>query len=352
MINCLTTPVRESQIKNLVGLILLGLSLGLVACRLPASASAPLTLKIGLVAPFEGTQRASGYEVLFAVKLAVQERNQAGGLAGYQVELVALNDFGEAGPAPLQAKALIADPDVVGVVGHLTAAATMAALPVYQAAELALSVPWPAPTTPNQGGVVNLTASEATMLARLQVLAPARLRPITQTNLALIRPDSQALLIEAEPILAGQILAALAQAEIELPRFAVAEAGGRQLVQVAGEAANGLLFVSPGPAATELDPASTFVQNYQRLAGLPPGPRAVLAYDATQVLLDAIAQAMGQTGRPPSRAEVKAALITVRRPGLSGAIAFDQQGQRLNPPVWVYQIADGRYPGRPIAGPQ
>lgn len=49
-------------------------------------------VKIGLIAPFEELCRDDGYEVLNAVKLAVQERNAAGGVAGRDVALVALND--------------------------------------------------------------------------------------------------------------------------------------------------------------------------------------------------------------------------------------------------------------------
>ncbi len=110
--------------------------MGLLACN-----GAPQTLKIGLVAPFEGLDRAMGYEALFAVKLALQERNAVGGIKGYQIELVALNDFNDPTEAQVQAKALLADPDVLGVVGHLSSATTMAAQPIYQAAGLAVCTP-------------------------------------------------------------------------------------------------------------------------------------------------------------------------------------------------------------------
>jgi hypothetical protein len=30
---------------------------------------------------------------------------------------------------------------------------------------------------------------------------------------------------------------------------------------------------------------------------------------------------------------------------LSGDIVFDQRGERVNAPVWVYQIVDEAYPG-------
>ena len=93
---------------------------GWLVAPLVVTYGAPPTVKIGLIAPFEGLYRATGYEVLFAVKLALQERNEGQGLQGYHVELVALNDFNDQEEGAKQARALVADPDIVGVIGHLS----------------------------------------------------------------------------------------------------------------------------------------------------------------------------------------------------------------------------------------
>jgi ABC-type branched-subunit amino acid transport system substrate-binding protein len=124
------------------------------------------------------------------------------------------------------------------------------------------------------------------------------------------------------------------------------------MVQVAKAAANGLVFVSPAPAPRDVPGSEAFIEAYQTLAGFPPGPRAVLAYDATNILLDAIEQAMLEQ-QQPSRSEVCAIITNVQRRGISGDIAFDTQGQRINAPVWVYQISEEKegYPGVPIIAP-
>jgi hypothetical protein len=76
------------------------------------------TIKIGLVAPFEGLYRDVGYEALHAIRLAVRERNSDGGVGGrYLVEFVALNDFAEAEAAIIQARKMAVDADVMGVLG-------------------------------------------------------------------------------------------------------------------------------------------------------------------------------------------------------------------------------------------
>jgi ABC-type branched-subunit amino acid transport system substrate-binding protein len=82
------------------------------ACA-PIQMTRPVT-KLGLVAPFEGKHRAVGYEILYAVKLALRERNSAEGVAGWLVELVALNAENDEQRAE-QARVLGVDPDVTVV---------------------------------------------------------------------------------------------------------------------------------------------------------------------------------------------------------------------------------------------
>ena len=91
----------------------------LVACNVPGSVKP--TVKVGLSAPFEGLYRDLGYDVLHAVRLAVRERNAAGGVGQrYLVELVALNDLNEADKAAEQARKMAVDPGVLGVLGGLS----------------------------------------------------------------------------------------------------------------------------------------------------------------------------------------------------------------------------------------
>jgi branched-chain amino acid transport system substrate-binding protein len=324
----------------------------LPACAVMGEVNAPRTVKIGLVAPFEGSHRPLGYEALFGVKLALQERNSGGGVAGYQVELVALNDFDEPSEAAAQARALLADPDVLGVVGHLSSATTLAAVPLYQEAGLAVVIPWSvAPEWEmEQGGVVSVAANTTETSARLETMRREMgLNHVTELvgpNFGSIAGDTQAIALATEGVTAGEILVNLRQANVSLPVLGHVEAGSPQTVQVAEAAANGLVFVSPGPDPRQMVEAASFVAAYQALAGFSPGPRAVLAYDATQILLDGIEQSLRiNDSFPPTRAHVSAVITTVQRAGLSGDIAFDQQGQRVNAPIWIYQIVDGVYPG-------
>lgn len=103
----------------------------LAACSFPGSVKP--TVKIGLSAPFEGRYRDLGYEALYAVRLAVQQRNEAGGAGGrYWVELVALNDFNEPEDALVQAHKMAVDNDVLGVLGGWSEETSVAVAPEYE----------------------------------------------------------------------------------------------------------------------------------------------------------------------------------------------------------------------------
>jgi branched-chain amino acid transport system substrate-binding protein len=334
-------------------IVLLATALFVAACWPVPEIGAPLTLKIGLVAPFEGLYRPLGYEALFGVKLALQEKNETGGLKGYRVELVALNDFDEPAEASVQAQALVADPYVLGVVGHLSAGATGAALPVYEQANMAVSIPWPAVAADRSGGVVNIaadsTVTEAYLANVIEIDGYTNVIQLTSDDRTIPQSgDIEAIELATGGVTAGEILLALQSSGISVPVFGQVEAGSPQLLPVAGEAANGLIYVSPGPAPTDVG-ATDFIESYQALAGFPPGPRAVLAYDSAHVLLAAIEQAMPADGARPTRAEVSQTISTVRRRGLSGDIAFDAHGRRVEAPVWLYRIFDEEYPGALLA---
>jgi ABC-type branched-subunit amino acid transport system substrate-binding protein len=130
------------RIPSVVSCSILLLACGslLAGCAFPGSVKP--TIKIGLSAPFEGWYRELGYEVLYAVRLAVRQRNEAGGIGQrFLVELVALNDFGEPAEAVLQAREMNVDSGVLGVVGGWTPEAAGAAGSEYERLGLAFLVP-------------------------------------------------------------------------------------------------------------------------------------------------------------------------------------------------------------------
>jgi len=115
---------------------------------LAGCASVQPVVKIGLVAPFEGAQRELGYDAIYAARLAVREINGSGGVEGYRVALMALDDQGDTELAAATAVALTVDPAVVAVIGHGLAETTAVAQPIYATADLPLLPLGKSPFTP------------------------------------------------------------------------------------------------------------------------------------------------------------------------------------------------------------
>lgn len=310
-------------------------------------------VKIGLIAPFEELYRADGYAALHAVKLAVAERNAAGGVAGHQVALVALNDNGRPAEAAIQAEKLSVDGDVVGVIGPLQAVTAWAAAPELAARRLPWIAPLPLDAADCQGGFGLFAPAQAVGQAAIAALISGGVSgPVA------VFADSAAARAgaEAEARAAGQSVSLQplpANPPAALPDEAVAAvwlgdaAGGARLAQSlqarrpaglflaggpelgspvfgqrAAGAAGGALFLSSGPALDAVPEA--FVAAYEDLAGAKPGPQAVLVYDAAVLLLDAIDRA-GSLERDAVYQSLRA-LGEAGWSGLSGQLAWTQAG--------------------------
>ena len=203
-------------------------------------------VKFGLVAPFEGRYRRVGYDAIYAARLAVRERNAAGGVGGYRVELVAYDDGGEAQAAAERARQLALDPQVVAVMGHYRVEATRAAWDTYARAALPLMAPViPAdsvPDSPCQGCTF-----------------PAAFRT---------GPPSASLgAIGLDHVLAGGV-------------------------------PTGTTFWAGAPWPKDVPDAQAFIANYRAISsGVEPGPYAWATYQATSLLFGAMERSQGDMTR-------------------------------------------------------
>ena len=106
---------------------------GVVGC---AKSSVPV-VKIGFAAPLTGDQAPQGQDMLNGAKLAVEQANATGDiLPGYRLELAMMDDQRSPTQAVAVAKKLVADPDVLVVLGHLNSSCSMPSSAVYHQASL------------------------------------------------------------------------------------------------------------------------------------------------------------------------------------------------------------------------
>jgi ABC-type branched-subunit amino acid transport system substrate-binding protein len=311
----------------------------LTGCRFPGTVKP--TIKIGLVAPFEGRYRYVGYDVIYAVRLALREANAAGGVAGYSVELVAYDDGGESAMAAEQAHKLSIDPAVVAAIGHFREETTVGTLGIYAKADIPLVAPAVFDPLLTQGkGVFRLGPMAGTMETELYRQEPLVVTSLQSTDglRDVTASTADTVLFDADPVTAGEIAAALYDAGWEGTFLGGPELAAADYAAVAGGAAEGTVFVTPYPFPKDVPGSADFIAAYQAVShGVPPGPLALPAYEATWVLLEALERDIAAHGEP-TREGMTSALAPTRREGLLGEITFDGDRNWSDAPLYWYQI--------------
>jgi len=288
------------------------------------------------------------------------------------VELVALDDGNDPAQAPLQARKMIVDSDVMGVIGHFSDETALAALDEYHRAGLALITQVAANAITERG-----YPEVFRLYARNDVLGAAAARYVVQElemhRLAVLRGRddlANAFIQTAEQLGAKIVLDTDADFTFHASRFTSADlvffSGGAvegaeliaqareagveatfmggsgfdspYFVQMGGEDVGGSLYITAVPKLEELANPGDFVSGYQALAGHLPGSQAIMAYDATRALLEALAEAIESWGRPSRDGVVRALDALQGYPGLIGHITFDDSGDLVEPKTYVYRF--------------
>ncbi len=369
MFSTSSTPLRA--------LLCLCLALAFLASGCTAVGSTRPVVKIGLVAPFEGLHRNLGYEVLYAVKLAIRQHNADGEARGPLVELVALDDTQDPSHAVEQARELILDSDVVGVVGHLSSSTTAAALSEYQRAGLALVIPVAMPqrfqgdgdssesstssvarflAAPEevQGAIAARFAVDILKARRLVVVGgpgdalaqsfaaeaetwganvwPA-VWPDKELVSSLVQDTPDAIFFAGDPVAGADFVTRVRGVGLDVPIVGSSAWSDPAFARLTEFSVSRVFFAALSPDPRRTLAGRRFVEDHVAYTGQPPSRQAALAYDATQILLEAIERA-SEDGRTPTREAAVNWLSAVRvYSGSGGQYRFDEKGERVQGPL-------------------
>jgi branched-chain amino acid transport system substrate-binding protein len=122
-----------------------------------------------------------------------------------------------------------------------------------------------------------------------------------------------------------------------------------QFAKSAGASAPGSYYTVVGPYAVNLRSAQRFIRDYQKLYGPKVGTYSLQAFDATNLLIAAIARAIDEAGgQRPTRAQV---LLQVSQTsaynGAMGVMSFDSRGDTSLMLISAYQwMADTESTGK------
>ncbi len=147
---------HEKITRKLAALALCGLMVfSLMGCSKPSSTSteggsSTGPIKIGTSFPLSGTVAADGQYIVNAIKFAVDQCNEAGGIKGRTVEVVSEDDESDPTSAAAIANKFSEDKSILAVVTSYNSSCALAQVPVYKEAGLpAIS---PVSTSPDLTG--------------------------------------------------------------------------------------------------------------------------------------------------------------------------------------------------------
>ncbi len=337
----------------------------LAACILLAGCMDKEPIRIGFVGDLTGVSADLGEAGRNGVMLAIEQYNQAGGVNGRHIELLARDTASRPETAVKSARELH-DANVVAVIGPMTSNMAEVLLPFHDAAQLVLLSPTVSTSkfagrddylfrinwTTRDDGQLAARACLQRGIRRLAVAinldnrtyadswlhefsltfeegggkiistqpfhsADESIRSVVD-NLLASRPDGLAFIAGAADT------ARLAQMTRKLnrtiPLIATEWAGTEQLIELGGASVEGMTILMPFNADDNSPHYYDFRQRYIRRFGRQPGSSSALAYDAATVLLDTLV-------RRPSGMPLKNALVELGPfRGLQENIQFDRYG--------------------------
>ncbi|EJM97336.1 branched-chain amino acid ABC transporter substrate-binding protein [Herbaspirillum sp. YR522] len=344
------------------------------------------TLRIGFAGPLSGPSAGVGKSMHDAVLLAVEEANQRGVRIGgkpWRIRLIAQDDRADSATAEYVARYLVGQ-KVIGVIGHWNSGASLAAAPIYHAAGVIQISPatmsrrftaqaYPAVfrTIPNNESVGLYSAHYA--VRRMGIKSVVTIDDRTPFGQGLAEQFARAAHERGAEVLgtysvsektsdfngpllqirhrrpqliffggldwqAGLLAKAIARLNIEARLMVSAGSVGLPFLMSAGAAGNGAVVLEPGAAPERMPGWKAFRQRYGQRFDSDLHLYASFAYDAVQALLMAIRQ---RASSDPT--VVAQELHRLRFTGVSGPIAFNDEGDLENPSFTVYEVQQQRW---------
>jgi branched-chain amino acid transport system substrate-binding protein len=354
---------------------------GLVAAPMFGNAQGKGTVKIATQSPLSGGQAALGEGIKLGAQLAIDKLKGNLEKMGYKVELVPFDDQAKPDVGVANAKNIIADKDIMAVIGHLNSGVAIPSSEVYK--EVTVAMISPANTNP--------TVTDRNLPNVSRVCGRDDVQGVVGSEFAKSQ-NAKSVYVIHDKTAYGQGIADFFKADAEkkglkvigfegteeksnfdpiltpvkaknpdliyfggiydqgAPFFKQAREKGLKskfmgpdgmdssdLTKIAGKAVVGMYYTSAAGPASALPKAKSFVDEFKKKFTKNPEPYAAEAYDATAIALKAIEAAA--KGGKLTREDVSAQVRKVKHSGITGDIEFDGKGDRKKALYFVLQVA-------------
>ena len=351
-----------------------------------AEAGADAPVRIAVAAPMTGDNAEYGIGFYNAATLMAEKWNASGGVLGRQIEIVQYDDKNSSEEAASIAQKIVSEGNIAGVIGHFASGVCMVAAPVYQENQIIEISPSSSHPDYSSIGdyifrnntVIDVEASASLDIAindlgkkKIGIIAiqtdwGQNTASVVEELIAGEYGESGATIVAREDVmegsddyspaitkldaagadvviccgmysLVGPVAKQYKQINPDISIVAFSNAYSQQLIELGGEAVNGVRFPVIFFSGSE-DPAiKEYVEAYTAQFGSEPSALTSQAYDSTGMLLEAI-KAAGTT----DSAAVKDELYKLNYPGVTGDTQFDEIGDVHKAFVKV-EIQDGKF---------
>lgn len=339
-------------------------------------------VRIGVFMSTTGTTANFGISSVNGIKMAADEINAAGGINGKQVELLVQDDRSDASEAATIVTKFVTQDQVNAVIGEVASSRSIAAAPIAQNAKIPMLTP--SSTNPDvtkkgdfifrscfidpyQGAAIAQFAAKtlgaktaAIMVDRKNDYSTGLEKVITETFTkfggkmvatqsyqegdqdfnaqltSLKGANPEVIFVPGYYNDVGLIAKQARDKGITVPLIGGDGWDSEQLYKIGGTALNGSYFTNHY-SPYDTDPKVVkFVNDYKARYNSTPDALAATAYDAANIMFDAIKRSKSLSG-PDIRDALQA---TNAFPGVTGTVTFNQNRDAVKPIVMI-EIKDG-----------
>jgi branched-chain amino acid transport system substrate-binding protein len=353
------------------------------------------TIKVAVQAPLSGEQAALGEHIKLGAQLAVEEAGKAFKALGFDLILVPYDDQAKPEVGVANARNVVADPDVLLLVGHFNSGVALPASEVYKDAMLAMISPANTATEitdrgyPNvnrvcgrddvQGPVGARFAAQDLKLKSVYIIQDKTLygqgvadnfrSEANKLGMKVLGYDGTEERANFAPMIipmkaknpelvyfggiyhqGGLLLKQMREKGFKAAFMGPDGLDSSEMVKITGASVVGSYYTTVAGPPDSYPETAAFAKKFKQRFGKEVESFGMYGYDAAQVGIKAIEQAI-QTdgGKKPSRAEVSAAVRKLKNfKGLTGSITFDNKGDPIKAKYFVLRFEKQSYPGKVV----
>ena len=372
--------MRTHSLRSLL-VAAMALALALVPATSPVDAQGKGTIKIATQSPLSGGQAALGEGIKLGAQLGVEKFKGNLEKMGFKVELVPFDDQAKPDVGVANAKNIIADKEILAVIGHLNSGVAIPSSEVYREANVAMISPANTnPTVTDRGypnvyrvcgrddvqGVVGSEFAKSLGVKSVYIMhdkttygqgvAEFFKADAEKKGMKVLGFEGSEEKSNFDPILTPMkaknpdLIYFGGIYEQGAPFFKQAREKGikakfmgpdgldsSDLTKIAGKAVVGMHYTSVAGPVSVYPQAKQFAEEFKKKFGKNPEPFAAQAYDSVAIALKAV-EAAAKGGKTPSRDAVTAAIRDVKHTGITGAVEFDAKGDPKRALYFVLQV--------------